>query len=158
MVQKLSIWRFRGFWRDRMNRNNNIADRFGPRVSNFPSYGIAVFIKIDDFRSSWIFHGSHGGPHGTPWDPMRPHGTPWDPMGTHVNPWEPMGPHGTPWDPIVLDFRGGRGSGRQKPRLDARRGRGGLTGEGGEGRGQRSYLAKPEQQNQHRTRNLGASK
>ena len=32
-----------------MNRNN-IADRFGPRVSNFLSSGIVVFIKIDDFR------------------------------------------------------------------------------------------------------------
>ena len=57
------------------------------------------------------------GPHETPWDPMGPHGTPWEPMGTHGNPWDPMGPHGTPW---ILDFRGGRGSGRQKPRLDAK--------------------------------------
>ena len=108
-----------------MNRNN-VADRFGLRVSNFLSYGIVVFIKIDDFRNSWIFHGSHGdpmGPHGdpmgTPWgphgDPMGPHGTPWDPMGTHGG---PMGTHGNPWGPWIWDFRGGRGSGRQKPRLD----------------------------------------
>jgi len=42
------MWRFRPFWRDRMNRKN-IADRFGPRLSNFLSCGIVVFIKIDDF-------------------------------------------------------------------------------------------------------------
>ena len=35
----------------------NIADRFGPRLSNFLSYRIVVFIKIHDFRHSWIFHG-----------------------------------------------------------------------------------------------------
>ena len=58
-------------------------------------------------------------PHGTPWDPMGPHGTPWDPMGPHGNPWEPMGTHGNPWEPMgthgfSMNFRGGRGSGRQK--------------------------------------------
>ena len=68
-----SIWRFRGFWRDRMERKN-IAHRFGPRVSNFLSYRIVVFIKIDDFRHSWIFHGS-------PWKPMGTHGDPWGPHG-----------------------------------------------------------------------------
>ena len=84
---------------------NNIADRFGPRVSNFLSYGIVVFIKIHDFRHSWIFHGSHGEPMdsmGTPWEPM---GTPWGPMGTHGNPWIPMGTHGNPWEPMgPMDF------------------------------------------------------
>ena len=85
---------------------NNIADRNGPRLSSFLSYGIVVFIKIDDFRNSWIFHGCHGdpmGPHGTPWDPWGPmgiHGDPWEPMGTHGNPWEPMGTHGNPWEPM----------------------------------------------------------
>ena len=54
----------------------NIAHRSGPRHSNFLTYRIVVFIKIHDFRHSWIFHGSHG-------DPMGPH-------GTHGTPWEPM--------------------------------------------------------------------
>ena len=109
MVRKWSIIGFRGFWHDRIDRKH-IADRFGPRVSNFPSYGIVVFVKIDDFRNSWIFHGGHGnppwdpmGPHGNPWHSMGPmgtHGDPWEPMGTHVNPWGPMGTRGFPWVPI----------------------------------------------------------
>ena len=53
------------------------------QFSVLPNSGI---FKIHDFRHSWIFHGSHGGPMGTPWGP---HG---DPMGSHGNPWEPMGP------------------------------------------------------------------
>jgi len=81
-----SIWQFRPLWRDRMERKH-IADRNRPRASNILSYRIVVFIKIDDFRHSWIFHGGHGAPWGPHVDPM---GSPWGPMG-------PMGTHGFPW-------------------------------------------------------------
>ena len=60
----MAIWAVL-MWMDR----NNIADRFGPQLSNFLSYGIVVFIKIDDFRHSWI------------WDPMETHGNPWGGLG-----------------------------------------------------------------------------
>ena len=42
-------------------------------------------------------------------DPMGPHGTPWGPHGA-------MGTHGNPWifHGFSMNFRGGRGSGRQK--------------------------------------------
>ena len=40
---------------------------------------------------------------------MEAMGTPWDPMGPHGDPWKPMGTHG-----FSMNFRGGRGSGRQK--------------------------------------------
>ena len=65
------------------------------------------FIKIHDFRHSWIFHGGHGGPIGTPWgrhgEPMGSHGTygdPWETMGPHGDPWGPIGTHGDPWEPM----------------------------------------------------------
>ena len=35
----------------------HIADRTGPRASIILSYRIVGFIKIHDFRLSWIFHG-----------------------------------------------------------------------------------------------------
>ena len=77
-------------------KRKHIADRFEPRLSNFLSYGVVVFFKINDFRNSWIFHGSHGDPMRTPWGPHGdPMGTPWEPMGTHGDPWEPMGTQGT---------------------------------------------------------------
>ena len=45
----------------------HIADRNEPRASTLLSYRIMGFIKIHDFRHSWIFHGSPWGPMGTPW-------------------------------------------------------------------------------------------
>ena len=78
----------------------NIAHRFGPRVSNFLSYRIVVFIKIHDFRHSWIFHGSHG-------DPMGPH-------GTHGNPWIFHGFSGRPRERPTKNV-GGCGGGREPP-------------------------------------------
>ena len=78
----------------------HIADRTGPRASTILSYGILGFIKIHDFRHSWIFHGSHGAPWGPHGDPMALHGGPWGPMGTHGDPWGPMGTHGDPWGPM----------------------------------------------------------
>ena len=84
----------------------HIADRTGPRASTILSYRILGFITIHDLRHSWIFHGGHGDPMGTPWGPMGSHGNPWGPMGTHGNPWIFHG--------CSINFRGGRGSGRQK--------------------------------------------
>ena len=79
------------FGKTEMSGNILRIDR--PRASNILSHRIVGFIKIHDFRHSWI----HGDPknwtHGDPWGP---HETPWDrPMGPHGDPWEPMGIHGT---------------------------------------------------------------
>ena len=65
----------------------NIAHRFGPRVSNFLSNRIVVFIKIMISDILGFFMEAMG----TPWDPMGPLGTPWGPRGTNGNPWKPMG-------------------------------------------------------------------
>ena len=149
-----SIWRFRAFWRDRMERTN-IAHRFGPRVSNFLSYRIVVFIKIDDFRNIAfvIFSILRQIQNGTSFR-KKNSGTTTPGTASKIQylniiqifkisknivkndqlvfkPWllaeiwvsknpgfvhgfsKDFPPHGfpTPW---ILDFRGGRGSGRQK--------------------------------------------
>ena len=85
----------------------DIAHRTGPHASTILSNRIVVFIKIDDFRHSWIFHGSHG-------DPMGPHGTPWEPMGTHGNPWIFHEFSGRPRERPTKNV-GGCGGGREPP-------------------------------------------
>ena len=55
-----SIWRFRPFWRDRMERKH-ILHRNRPRASNILSHRIMESLKFMIF-GKWIFHGSifHG--------------------------------------------------------------------------------------------------